>query len=318
MTIPGCRPRLRVASSVAMMLLICAADGRGNPLFEAADPHAVVIDGRFWIFPTEARSREPLFAAYDSEDLRHWKRHGPVLRLSDVPWITDDGQQRHHAWAPCVAVADATMYFYYSVGPQQVTPSRIGVATGPAPAGPFRDSGRPLVTGDDSFEAIDPMVFTAADGTSYLYAGGSAGRRLRAWQLGADMVSLATELPIETPPRFTEAAFLHERAGLFYLSYSHGAWNDAGYSVHYATGPSPTGPWNYRGEILASDATHKGPGHHSFIETPAGDWLIVYHRWETTAPRGPYRGRRRIAIDRVTYRADGTIEPIRMTDGHGP
>src|SRR3546814_2321370 len=34
-----------------------------------------------------------------------------------------------------------------------------------------------------------------------------------------------------------------------------GRWNDATYSVHYATAPGPTGPWTYRGLILTTDGT---------------------------------------------------------------
>lgn len=303
---------------VLIPALTASAIHAGNPVLSGADPHAVVVGERVWLYPTWSDDRRgQRFFAFSSTNLTDWQRHGPVLDFKEVGWIGDDGQERHHAWAPSVLERGGRWFFYYSVGPQNPTPSRIGVAVGDAPEGPFRDSGRPLLTGGDGFEAIDPMAFTdPATGRTWLYAGGSAGAKLRVFELGPDFVSLAREVPVETPPRFTEAPFMHSRDGRYYLSYSHGVWQRSSYSVHYATAPTPTGPWTYRGAILTSDTTRKGPGHHSFICDPrTGDWLIVYHRWENQTGDGPYRGSRQVCIDRMEYDAEGHIRPVVMTGG---
>jgi len=291
-----------------------------NPVLPGADPHALVVGGRVWLYPTFSPRGGEEFFAFSSTNLTDWERHGPVLDLADVPWVKADGQPRHGAWAPGVAQRGGRFFFYYSVGPQNPTPSRIGVAVGDHPAGPFKDSGRPLLTGGNGFEAIDPMVFAdPKSGKSFLYAGGSAGAKLRVFELNDDLISFAREVPVETPPQFTEGAFMHERDGLFYLSYSHGGFRDASYSVHYATAGTPVGPWHYRGAILTSDATRKGPGHHSFFRDPvSGEWFIAYHRWENQSGAGPYRGSRQLAIDRLEYDADGRIKPVVMTDGVPP
>lgn len=111
---------------------------------------------------------------------------------------------------------------------------------------------------------------------------------------------------------------MHHRDGRYYLSYSHGSWQHASYSVHYAMADSPTGPWQYRGPLLGSDARRKGPGHHSFIRLPGtDDWRIVYHRWENQTGDGPYRGSRKLCIDGIEYLPDGGIRPIRMTGDAG-
>ena len=290
--------------------------GFGNPIMRGADPHALVQNGVVWVYPTWGRGGQQ-FYAFSSTNLQSWERHGPVLDFKDIRWIKDDGQNYHQAWAPGVATKNGRYYFYYSVGPQSETPSRIGVAAGTSPAGPFVDSGRPLLTGGNGFEAIDPMVFTdPKSGKSYFYAGGSAGAKLRVFELSEDMVSFAREVQVETPPQFTEGVFMHFREGKYYLSYSHGGWRDASYSVHYALADSPIGPWRYQGAILTSDATRKGPGHHSFIQSPdSGDWLIVYHRWENKADSGPYTGSRQVCIDRVDYDSEGGIKPVVMTSG---
>ncbi len=289
-----------------------------NPILPGADPHAIVLGDTVWIYPTWSNDRRgERFFAFSSTNLKDWQRHGPVLDFADVAWIKDDGQKRHGAWAPCVTTREGKFYFYYSVGPQNPTPSRIGVAIGDSPSGPFRDSGKPLLTGGNDFEAIDPMVYTdPQSGLSYFYAGGSAGATLRVFELNPDMVSFAREIRVPTPPKFTEGAFLHDHDGQYYLSYSHGSWQYSSYSVHYATSNTPVGPWTYRGAILSGDATRKGPGHHSLIRSPlTKEWLIVYHRWENQTGDGPYRGARQIAIERVRYTPDGLLLPIVMTGG---
>lgn len=299
------------------LLLALALPSAANPVLDGADPHVAFFKDRFWLYPTEPRAERPIFAAYSSSDLLDWKREKTILDLTDIPWIKDDGAPRHHPWAPAIVEKNGTFFFYYSVGPQNPTPSRIGVAIGPSPAGPFKDLGKPLLTGDDRFEAIDPMVFiNPADGKSWLYAGGSYGSRLRVFELGPDMTSILREAAIEQPPHFTEAPFIHLRNGTYYLSYSHGRWNDTTYSVHYATSASPVGPWTYRGKILSSDETRKGPGHHAFVAKPGtDDWFIVYHRWENPSAGPPFRGQRKIAVEKISYSPEGFILPITMTSG---
>lgn len=313
----------RIAAFGIGLALASVAIAR-NPQFEGADPHAMMIGKELWVFPTGGPGGSwtaDRFGAFSSSDLRTWKPRGELIRRDQISWITDDGAPEHFLWAPGVATRDGKYYLYYSVGPQIPTPSRIGVAVADRPEGPYRDSGKPLVTGQlvkdgRGFEAIDPMAFVdAKTGKAYLYAGGSAGATLRVWELNSDMVSIAREISVATPPNFTEGAFMHERNGIYYLSYSRGKWNGASYSVYYATASSPTGPWTYRGPILTGDATRKGPGHHSFVKVPGGGWLIVYHRWENPGAAEPFKGERQIAIDRVRYDAKGLILPIRMTDG---
>ena len=285
-----------------------------NPVFTGADPHAVVIDDRVWIYPTHSEGGRN-FMAYRSDGDGGWEKFGPVLDLKDVPWLKGENPRQLGPWAPCLAEKDGRYYFYYSVGPQSESrPSRIGVASAATPAGPFKDSGKPLLTGGDGFEAIDPMVFQdPASGKYYFYAGGSAGAKLRIFELGPGMTEFEKEIETATPPQFTEAPFMHVHGGLYHLTYSHGGWRDATYSVHHATSESPVGPWKYRGVILKSDSTHKGPGHHSIIRFPGeDDWRIVYHRWNDRRGDGPYRGPRETAIDPLVHRPDGSIAPVQM------
>jgi beta-xylosidase len=297
-------------------LFLTAPNAVANPLFDGADPDILVEGKKFWIYPTtEDRSKKEFFV-YGSDDLHHWKRQGPILEAKDVAWISKDSAPNHELWAPGIFKHNDRYYLYYAVGPQNPTPSRIGVAVCDTPYGKFEDSGKPLITGGSEFEAIDPMVFRdPASEKIYLYCGGSAGARLKVFELNDDCVSIKKEIPVETPPQFTEAPFMHQRDKIYYLSYSHGKWNSDEYSVHFATSTSPIGPWQYQGPILRTDKKHAGPGHHSFAKDPTdGKWYIIYHRWNNAVESGKMPEFRSVSIDSVEYDRNGVMLPIVMTD----
>ncbi|MBB6069510.1 family 43 glycosylhydrolase [Longimicrobium terrae] len=279
-----------------------------NPVLgpDAPDPHAAFLDGKYWIYPTSEGGQR--FHAYSSTDMVNWVDEGVVLDLGPgVAWTDWNG------WAPAIAVRNGKYYFYYSAnGPHP--DSKIGVAVGTSPRGPFTDIGRPLVTSDASvpLEAIDPMVFVDTDGQAYLYYGGSAGNgNMAIHRLNADMISLSGARIVQKPRYFTEGPFVHKRNGVYYLTYSNGGWNTPDYNVRYATSTSPLGPWTYGAQILGKDFNFSGPGHHAILQRPgADDWYIVYHRYEDGAEFNAKR--RATAIDRLTY--SGTaIQPVTMT-----
>lgn len=295
----------------ATLSLFTAASAQS--LFDGADPDIEAADGRYWLYPTGAGNEKQLFA-WHSTDLKSWRKGLSLISLNEISWINDDGAPRHGLWAPDMVHAKGGYFFYYSVGPQNPTPSRIGVAKCQGPQGPCVDSGRPLVTGGNGFEAIDPAVFVdPKSGNAYLYAGGSAGSTLRIWMLNPDMMTIDRQVDVETPPFFTEGAFMHERNGLYCLSYSSGHWRKSSYQLHYATATTPAGPWTYRGKFLETDRQFKGPGHHAFLKDPrGGGWVIAYHRWEGVSGDGPYDGFRRTIVQPVVFRRDGTIATIQM------
>src|SRR5690606_40345198 len=78
------------------------------------------------------------FKTFSSKDLKEWKDEGVILDLKkDVPWGS------RNAWAPTITekkVKGHYKYYYYFTAAQ-----KIGVAVSDDPAGPFRDSGKPLI-----------------------------------------------------------------------------------------------------------------------------------------------------------------------------
>lgn len=281
-----------------------------NPILPShhADPFIGYFAGKYWIYPTSEDTKS--FRAFSSSNLVDWVDQGQVFNLNQSSWATNG-----YGWAPCVVGRNGNYYFYYAMGGAAGwQDSKIGVAIGPTPTGPFTDIGAPLVTSQTSspnIEAIDPMVFIDTDGSAYLYYGGSAGANLGIRQLNTnDMVSFSGPLSVVTPSGFTEAPFVSKRNGIYYISYSNGSWKTNTYNVRYATSTSPKGPWAYKGQILTSDRLHRGPGSHAFLQIPNTDtWYICYHYWDSVYST------RHTALDPLNYNADGTIKPVTMTGG---
>jgi beta-xylosidase len=307
-----------VVSMLAVLLgVLQSPNVVANPIFDGADPDILIDNGIFWIYPTtEQPAGKKEFFAHRSSDLQHWTTVGPILKEENVSWITSDGAPSHELWAPGIFAHENKYYLFFAVGPQNPTPSRIGVAVCETPGGTFKDSGKPLITGGSDFEAIDAMVFRDPNsGKIYLYCGGSAGAKLHVYELNDDCISIKNAISVETPKDFTEAPFMHLIDKTYYLSYSHGRWNDDTYSVHYSTSSTSVGPWTYQGEILKTDKHHTGPGHHSFAKDPStGKWYIIYHRWNNAKLSGKMPPIRSVSIDSVEYDTHGLILPITMTD----
>ena len=239
--------RTALGASAIVTLAAAQPDAPCNPIFPGADPSAITVGKELWIFPTHAGQADH-FEAWSSTDGTSWRLRGTTFSLTDAHWIPDDGAARHGLWAPDVRRVGTHYVLYYSVGPQNPTPSRLGVAVADRPEGPYRDTGKPLLTGGNGFEAIDPMMFTdPKTGAHYLYAGGSAGAKLRLFVLNADATAIDHEVNIAQPPNFTEGAYMHERDGTYYLSYSHGVWKDVDLFGPLRDRAFPDGPMDIPG-----------------------------------------------------------------------
>jgi hypothetical protein len=312
----------------------------GNPVLEGwyADPEAIVYGREYWIYPTysddypasrpldegaltprqkRAINRQYLkqtwFDAFSSTDLVHWRKHPRVLDVRQTSWA------EFALWAPSTIRANGKYYLFFAANDIQSDQEEggIGVAVADRPEGPFADAlGRPLI---DRFhngaQPIDPFVFRDDDGQHYLYYGG--WRHCNVVRLTPDLLGVApfpdggTFREI-TPANYVEGPFVFRRQGRYYLMWSEGGWQGPDYSVAYAIGDSPTGPFERVGKVLQQDqAVATGAGHHSVIPIPGSDtWYIVYHR----RPLGTKNGNHReVCIDEMRFNPDGTIQPVRIT-----
>ncbi|AOS63551.1 glycoside hydrolase family 43 protein [Actinoalloteichus hymeniacidonis] len=290
-----------------------AAQQWSNPIIQhihTADPAVLVHQDRVYLYA--GRDVAPPEAGdflindwhvFSSDDLSTWIDHGVRLSWRDFSW--SDGA----AYASQCVERDGRFYWYVPISDRGPAWFSIGVAVGDSPLGPFRDArGTPLVSGSDPGAPtlnIDPTVFVDEDGQAHLYWG--SWWELRYAPLADDMISLSG--PVQTItglPGFWEAPFLHRRGDLHYLSYAAGG-NPA--TIDYATSPSPTGPWTFRGTV--NGRVSSPTNHQAFFEF-RGQWYIAYH---TSDLPGGTQFRRSVCVDRVEYDAAGLMRPVQQTRG---
>ena len=276
-----------------------------------ADPHVAVFGDTYYIYPTTDGTEgwmSTRFRTWSSKDLRTWKDEGVILDLPrDLKWADV------RAWAPAIASANGTYYYYYSAG------QSIGVAVADKPTGPFKDPlGKPLVAKGryQGVQSIDPMVFIDDDGAAYFYFGQG---KCMAVKLNGDMISFdPAHVKDITPPGYNEGAFVHKRNGVYYLSWSEYDTRDPRYSVAYATADSPLGPFKKAevNPILKQSGVVKGAGHHSILQIPGRDeWAIAYHRFRIPGGNGYNR---ETCISPLRYDDNGAILPVNVFEAFPP
>ena len=295
-----------------------ATAGRsGNPVFPGwyADPEGAVFGKQFWIFPTYSApyNQQTFFDAFSSPDLVTWTKHSHILGTNAVAWA-------HRAmWAPSVVEKGGRYYFFFGANDIQNNQQSggIGVAVADRPEGPYQDHlGKPLV---DAFhngaQPIDQFAFHDRDGKYYLIYGGWRHCNIAPLQddfRGLGKFADGTTFKEITPQGYVEGAFMFIRNGKYYFMWSEGGWTGPDYSVAYAMGDSPFGPFKRIAKILQQDpAVATGAGHHSVIQLPGQDkYYIVYHR----RPLGETDGNHRVVcIDRMEFDDQGLIKPVKIT-----
>jgi beta-xylosidase len=228
--------------------------------------------------------------------------------VKDFAWSKGD------AWAGQVIARAGKFYWYVPTSHATIPGFAIGVAVADRPTGPFKDArdsalitnnqttdaldaaGRPI-----SWDDIDPTVFIDDDGQAYLFWGNTKCRYIR---LKSNMIETDGPIVNVDLPHFTEAPWIHQRNGLYYLSYAYGFPE----KTAYATAPKITGPWTYRG-IINELAGNCNTNHQAIIEFK-GQSYFIYHNGGT--PQGG-SFRRSVCVDYLYYNPDGTIKRIVMT-----
>ncbi|WP_226873690.1 family 43 glycosylhydrolase [Microbispora sitophila] len=300
-----------------------------------ADPSIIKGEDGWWYAygtsdPLREGERTPHYLPISrSRNLSDWTYVGDAFSPATLPkWADTAGGAS--LWAPDVRRVNGEYRLYYVVTQTTVTPepndNAIGVATAPTPAGPWTDSGAPVVgprhgpggTGDFKW-TFDPAHAVDTDGAEYLvygsYYGGILITRLDA--TGTRAVGEPTMIAIDN--RF-EGGYLVRRGGYWYLFASSAdccAGPTTGYSVYAGRSRSITGPYVDRegvplntsragGTIVIAPNGNRwvGTGHNAVVTDPAGqDWL-VYHAIDRDDPYldEPYGiNERPMLIDRLDW-----------------
>jgi beta-xylosidase len=292
----------------------------GNPIFPGwyADPEAAIFGSQYWIYPTYSAPYEQqvLLDAFSSPDLVHWTKHPRIIDTAAVKWA-------HRAmWAPAIVAKGGKYYLFFGANdyhPEKPNepPGGIGVAVAASPAGPFKDLlGHPLVgTIENGAQPIDQFVFKDTDGQYYLIYGGWQHcniARLKDDFTGFRPFADGTTFKSITPEKYVEGPLMFRRQGKYYFMWSEGGWTGPDYSVAYAVGSSPLGPFKREGKILQQDPTvGTGAGHNSVINVPGTDrWYIVYHRHPLGDKDGNHR---QVCIEEMHFDKAGHILPVKIT-----
>lgn len=290
----------------------------GNPVFKGwyADPEGIIFKQTYWIYPTfSAPYHEQVFIdAFSSSNLVEWTKHSRILDTSSVAWA------KRALWAPSIIEKKGKYFLFFSANDIQSNEQTggIGVAVASNPAGPFKDHlGKPLI---DKFyngaQPIDQFVFKDDDGQHFLIYGG--WRHCNIARLNDDFTGFTSfdngdTFKEITPENYVEGPIMFKRNGKYYFMWSEGGWTGPDYSVAYAIGDSPLGPFTRISKILQQDPKiATGAGHHSIIRIPQKEkWYIVYHRrpLKESDPNS-----RVTCIDRIYFDEKGFIKPVMITN----
>ena len=260
--------------------------------------------------------------------------HDVALDLKDVPWA------KRQFWAPDAAEKDGKFYLYFPTKDKEDI-FKIGVAVSNNPEGPFKAKKTPIegsYSMDPSvFKDDDGKYYMYVGGiwggqlqrwdenNQYVPSGcetqdngipDSPAISPRIALMADDMVSFAEDLkpiriidkdgsPILTKDherRFFEAAWVHKKDGIYYLSYSTGNTH----LIVYATSDNPYGPFVYQGVL--NQPVQGWTNHHSTLEVD-DKWYFFYH--DTQISGKDFL--RNVKVTEMFHKKDGSIEPINTT-----
>ncbi|HZG09001.1 MAG TPA: glycoside hydrolase family 43 protein [Allosphingosinicella sp.] len=162
---------------------LLTANASPNILSGYGDPAVLKTDDGYWLVAT-SNDAPDAFPILHSRDLEHWEHRGFVFPEGEAPDWTATGRHVADFWAPEMARVGDDYWLCYTAR-QKSNALAIGIARAEHPEGPWRDMGRPLITGGIllyppapgsglpnppmSGGVIDSHIFVDADGTPFLF-----------------------------------------------------------------------------------------------------------------------------------------------------
>jgi hypothetical protein len=180
----------------------------------------------------------------------------------------------------------------------------IGVLVSDSPYGPFKDPiGKPLIK--NGMQDIDPTILIDDDGQAYLYWGNP---NLYYVKLIEDMVSYSGEIVNEPtkPANYQEGPWVWKRNGHYYIAYASTCCPEG---IGYAMSNSPTGPWEFKGNIMDGDNRSSG-NHPGIIDYKGNSYVFGFNYAILKQTMSKHYERRSICLEKLTYNADGTIQKL--------
>jgi arabinan endo-1,5-alpha-L-arabinosidase len=257
------------------------------------DPAVIRANGQYYLYSTG-----PGIVERRSSDLTSWTATGSVF-VENPAWVKERFGELSALWAPDISNFGGTYHLYYAASSFGSNRSCIGHATKSnlAASGAWVDRGPVLCSNDagsvDDFNAIDPNVTIAEDGTPWL-SFGSFWSGLKLVKLTTNGARADTGIqaiagrgggPIEAP-------FIVFQKPYYYLFASfdfccQGA--NSNYRQVVGRSRSITGPYLDRTglpmlsgggtPVLSGNARWRGPGHNALLRR-GNELLNVYHAYD--------------------------------------
>ncbi len=304
-------------AALGMFALSAAAQ---NPIIQTAytaDPAPMVYNGKLYLYTSHDEDASTWFTMndwklYSTEDMVNWTEHPMPLSYKTFDWARGD------AWAMQCVEREGKFYAYVPVTMKKGG-GAIGVAVADSPYGPFHDPlGKPLVSSGKG--DIDPTVLIDDDGQAYLYWGNPFCYYVK---LNEDMISYEGDIvkvPMteeafgkregnvaERPTLYEEGPWLYRHNDWYYLLWAGGPISE---HLGYSMGKSPLGPWKYAGTLMPTEG--RSFTNHPGIVDYKGHTYLFYHNGALPGGSGFTRS---VCVEQVTFNADGTIQPMKMTEG---
>jgi len=282
-----------------------------NPIIQtiySADPAPFVYNNTVWLFADHDEDGSTNYnmkdwRLYSSTDMVNWRDYGVVMTLKTFIWARAD------AWAAQAIERNGKFYFYASMTRTGASYG-IGVGVSDTITGPYKDPiGKPLVANGN----IDPTVMIDDDGQAYMYWGNPGVYYVK---LNKDMISYSgSVVSIPTTqqafgPKFAEGPWVYKRNSTYYNVF---AANCCPEDIRYSTAPTATGPWTYKGVVMAT-AGGSFTNHPAVIDYKGGSYFF-YHNGALPGGSGYTRS---IAVEKFSYGNDGSIPTLKMTDAGAP
>jgi len=281
-----------------------------NPVIKhkfTADPAALVEEGKLWLFAghdfegDQKGYKMKDWLVYSTTDLKNWTEYPVSMKVEDFAWA-----KSKQAYAGHAIKRNGKYYWFISTNSYG-----IGVGVSDRIEGPYKDLlGKPLLTNKDCFDSnhswacIDPAIVEDNQGDAYIFWG---NRQCYYAKLQKDMKGIDGEIKRLNFDGFdfTEAPWVHQKNGWYYLSYATGFPE----KIAYARSKSIHGPWEYQG-IINEIAGNSNTNHQAIVDF-GGRSYFIYHNGSIQTNGGSYS--RSICIDELFYTPDGRIKPIIMT-----
>jgi len=286
-----------------------------NPILRGFNPDPSIIRvGEDYYIAVSTFEWFPGVLIYHSTDLANWNLVArPLNRVSQLNLIgvPDSGG----VWAPCLSYDNGTFYLVYS-----------NVKTFD---GPWKDTPNYLITTEDiTGEWSDPIFLSASgfDGSLFHEDTGQkwftsmivdhrkgkffGGIILQEYsEKEKELTGEVFHLTEGTSLGKTEAPHIYQKDGFYYLILAEGG-TEYGHAVTMMRSKTLTGPYETHPEnpwiTTSHDLTHglQKSGHADIIETPSGEWYVVFLVGRPLTEKGRCITGRETAIEKVIWKND--------------